>query len=63
MLFKAGCFFRLLGVGLSINKVAAASLSVQTTSGEVQGKLASGTTNRVEEYLGIPYVSAFIQIT
>jgi carboxylesterase type B len=54
---KTGSLFLLLGIGLSTSQAAASSLTVQTTSGLVQGKLASGTTSQVAEYLGIPYVS------
>lgn len=46
-----------MGTGILISQATASSLMVQTTSGRVQGKHASGTTSRVEEYLGIPYVS------
>ncbi|KAH8703544.1 putative carboxylesterase [Talaromyces proteolyticus] len=43
-----------LGIALYTSGSAAALQTVKTTSGQLQGRLASGTTG-VVEYLGIPY--------
>lgn len=59
MFSKTSPFLPLLALRFCIRETIASSLVVQTTSGQVQGRLASGTTNDVEEYLGIPYVSHF----
>uniref|UniRef100_A0A093UYT6 Carboxylic ester hydrolase n=2 Tax=Talaromyces marneffei TaxID=37727 RepID=A0A093UYT6_TALMA len=54
-MFSRTDFVLLLGVGLSICETATSFPSTQTTSCRIHGKHASGTTNQVEEYLGIPY--------
>lgn len=46
-----------LALSLSSFKSVAAIPSIQTQSGLVKGRLATGTSD-VAEYLGIPYVSA-----
>jgi cholinesterase len=44
-----------LGIGWISIEAAAVPETVQTTSGLVQGQIASGTSG-VSEYLGIPFV-------
>ena len=56
MIIKAISMCHLISVGVLVPQVAASDLEVQTSSGTVQGRLASGTLEGVQEYLGIPFV-------